>query len=1169
VRFQRLGFSAFGPFTDLSLDLSGGAPGGFHIVFGPNEAGKSSALRGVHALLFGFPERTPDAHVHPNADLRIAAALMSDTGQVVEVQRLKRRKDALRNATDAPIDEGQMSALLGGVDAQLFERLFGLDHERLRRAGEALLEDRGDVGESLFDAGSGGRGIRSVLASLEQSADEIFKVRSSKASLNVLIEAYKEARTATRDALVSPEKWLAQAEQLEAARTRLEELGERRKKLREESNTQSRLDAVLGPIAQRNALRERLDGLGVLPLLAEDAGERRVRAQRTLDEAQHERARLEREIAKKQERLAELVVPENLLGVSSDAIEKLRDRVGKFRAAEEDLPRRHEDARRHEAELQRLVSLLYPGQPLDSLEALRPSQTELSRVRKLPQRQAALLEREANALKALRALAVQRAQTAAHLAELPAPRELGVQRRVLALARGNGDVERRARDASALCEKLELQAKSKLSALGFWRGLLEAVPGLELPSDETVERFQREFAERAARAAELERDRSSLGQRLSLAAQKIKAIEGSGSVPSEAALSAARAHRDDGLRRVFGAWSRRDAPSLIDPEYEPELPLADGVVQAVKAADEHADRLRREAERVSTLAALAAEREQLTAELEALNAQKKALAEQDARAEQAWRGAWRAADIAPASPIEMRAWLARQRLLSELTQRVLDARLEAQSANRERDALSAELSLALGQPIAPGQALGALLAACEEAVETGSRAADRRLELLEALRENDRQKVEREQDLASERQALEAWQVEWRAATAKLGFAGDLSPDEVVTRLDSLSGLFDGLVQLADQRRRATRIEEDRSKFQAHVSEWIKTYAPDLAERAPDVAAEELVRRFQAAEHQRAEAEQIRTDLNEVTRSLAALQARTEQAESELEGLRITARAGELAALPAIEARVAEARGLQRQLDAVEGSLLKDEGVPLESLLAAARGVDRAALQVRLRELEEELERLDDEHQNLSAQVRDLDHGLQRYAETDAADYAQGLSVQAAEIREQALRYARLKLSSVVLQREVERYREQNQGPVLKRASALFPRLTLGSFRGLRVGVEERQIVALRDDGKEVSVDGLSEGTRYQLYLALRIASLERYLERNPPLPLVLDDILIHFDDERAAAALGVLGELSERMQILFFTHHARDLSLAAGAIPAHGLFQHGLSGPLLRNVSR
>ncbi|HEY3665667.1 MAG TPA: AAA family ATPase [Polyangiaceae bacterium] len=876
MRFLKLGFTAFGPFTGLDLDLSGGAPGGFHMIFGPNEAGKSSALRGVHDLLFGFPERTPDAHVHPNAELRIAATLAGDAGQVLHVQRLKRRKDALRDAADAPIDEGVLSSLLSGVDAPLFERLFGLDHERLQRAGEALLKDQGDVGESLFDAGSGGRGIRSVLEQLDEDADAIFKPRSSKARLNVLLDTYKDAKAVTRDALVSPEKWLSQQQKLEQERARLNELGERRKKLRELSNTQSRLLGVLGPVAQRNALREKLDALGALPLLPDDVSERRQRALRTQDEAAHERARLERELHKKQERLAELVVPENLLGVNADAIEKLRDRVGKFRAAEEDLPRRHEDARVQEAELHRLIAMLYPGQAIDSLEALRPSVTELSRVRKLPQRQAALLERVANQQKSLRILGVQRTQATAALAELSAPKDLGVQRRVLAQARASGDVDRRLREAMAAFEKLEAQALNKLSALGLWSGTLLALTGLPVPLEETLDRFQREFAERAAQAAELERDRASLAQRLAQCGQKIKAIEGSGSVPSEAALGAARAQRDDGFRRVQKAWARGDAPSLVDAEYHPELSLSESFEQAVKAADEHADRLRREAERVSMLSTLAAEREQLSAELAEISARQATLQERAESAQSAWLAAWREAGIAPTSPVEMRAWLGRQRALCELSARLDDARREVNTARAERDALGAELSRALGREPTDGSPLGPMLVACEEEALAGTRAADRRSELLDALKDIERQKAEVEQELSVEREALEAWQVEWRAATARLGFAGELSPDEVVTRLDSLQGLFDGLVKLSDQRRRATRIEEDRTKFEAHVREWTQTYAPDLQGRAPDVAAEELVRRFQAAEHHRTESGQIQADLAEITRALSALEARTE-----------------------------------------------------------------------------------------------------------------------------------------------------------------------------------------------------------------------------------------------------------------------------------------------------
>ena len=1163
MRFLKLGFTAFGPFTGLELDLSGGAPGGFHMVFGPNEAGKSSALRGVHDLLFGFPERTKDAHVHPTAELRIAATLESEAGAVLAIQRLKRRKDALRDANDAPLDESSLGALLGGVDAQVFERLFGLDHERLARAGQALLEDKGDVGESLFDAGSGGPGIRRVLTELAEHADEIFKPRSSKARLNVLLEGYKEAKAALRDAQVFPEKWQAQSLKLQTERARLEALVELRKNRRQEYAAQDRLKVTLGPIAQRQALLEKLAALGPVPALAENARERRERAQRILDEATHERARLEREAAKKRERLAELVVPENLLGVSVEAIERLRDRVGGHRTAEKDLPRRLEDVRRGEANLERLVATLYPGHTLDGIEALRPNATDLSRVRKLPQQHAALTERVSNSLKALRALGVRGAQAAQALGEIRVVADLGVKRRALATARAKGDLERRARDAKLAHAQLQSSARSKLSALGSWQGTLEALPGLAVPQDETVARFLGEFTEIAKLRAELERDSALTLQRLQQNAERISALEGSGNVPSEAALEQARARRDDGLRRVLAAWDRGDAVTAVDPEFSQGQPLSQSFEQALKAADEHADRLRREAGRVSALSQLTAERESLTRERAALEAKREALREQAQQVEAAWRKAWSAAEIEPDPPAEMRAWLTRQRALIELAARLSDAERELATAESEREVVAEELARALGQ--SASTPLAQLLAACEEAIESGTRAAQKQTELSEVLKDIERQTAEHEQELAAERAALQQWQDEWHAATVRLGFGRDLSPDEVVTRLDSVSGFFQGLDELSEHRRRARRMEQDRKEFAAHVLEWLKTYAPDLTERAPDVAAEELVRRFQAAEHHRAENAQIQADLAELSSALSALEARSEQAEAELEGLRSVAQAPDLTSLPAIEARVAEAAALTRQLDTAEAALLQEEGVPLEALLEAARGVDRAALQVRLRELEEELERLDDEIQDLNAQVRDLDAGLNRYEESDAADHAQNLSVQAAEIRDAALHYARLKLSSVVLEREVERYREQNQGPVLKRANVLFPRLTLGRFRGLRVGVEERQIVLLRDNGQEVLVDGLSEGTRYQLYLALRIASLERYLERNPPLPLVLDDVLIHFDDERAQAALGVLGELAERIQILFFTHHARDLTLAAGAIPESRLFRHGLSGALLK----
>jgi thiol-disulfide isomerase/thioredoxin len=90
---------------------------------------------------------------------------------------------------------------------------------------------------------------------------------------------------------------------------------------------------------------------------------------------------------------------------------------------------------------------------------------------------------------------------------------------------------------------------------------------------------------------------------------------------------------------------------------------------------------------------------------------------------------------------------------------------------------------------------------------------------------------------------------------------------------------------------------------------------------------------------------------------------------------------------------------------------------------------------------------------------------------------------------------------------------------------------------------------AKRADGKSLDPSELSDGTRDQLYLALRVASLERLAASGTRAPVVIDDALVHFDDERARAALVVLAELAKRLTVVFFTHHHRVVELAESAL--------------------
>lgn len=118
MRIERLGLAAYGPFSGFELDFAGARR--VELVFGANEAGKSTALRAVRGLLFGIPEQTGDAHRHPAAELAIEASLSNERGDAVFVRRRRKRKESLRDRKDEPLAEEVLARLLGGIDAAAF-----------------------------------------------------------------------------------------------------------------------------------------------------------------------------------------------------------------------------------------------------------------------------------------------------------------------------------------------------------------------------------------------------------------------------------------------------------------------------------------------------------------------------------------------------------------------------------------------------------------------------------------------------------------------------------------------------------------------------------------------------------------------------------------------------------------------------------------------------------------------------------------------------------------------------------------------------------------------------------------------------------------------------------------------------------------------------------------
>ncbi len=162
-----------------------------------------------------------------------------------------------------------------------------------------------------------------------------------------------------------------------------------------------------------------------------------------------------------------------------------------------------------------------------------------------------------------------------------------------------------------------------------------------------------------------------------------------------------------------------------------------------------------------------------------------------------------------------------------------------------------------------------------------------------------------------------------------------------------------------------------------------------------------------------------------------------------------------------------------------------------------------------------------------------------------------------------AEQYLRLRIAALVLEQRIEDYRKKNQAPVLARAGELFSKLTLGSYANLRDELDETGkpiLLGVRPNDEEVPVEGMSDGSRDQLYLALRLATLEQHLSKGEPIPFIVDDILIGFDDKRTRVCLEVLAELAAHTQVLLFTHHRRVLELAKSIDAKAGIYTHVLA---------
>ena len=522
-----------------------------------------------------------------------------------------------------------------------------------------------------------------------------------------------------------------------------------------------------------------------------------------------------------------------------------------------------------------------------------------------------------------------------------------------------------------------------------------------------------------------------------------------------------------------------------------------------------------------------------------------------------------------------REWLDERRAICDLLDQARSAGEKAdlyESAGaRHRAALSKRVAEA-GRAIPAEATLDELIELAEFIADELGADAKRRQAGERHVEEARRTLVQEEGELADATTLRGHWSQEWEQLRDDYGLDCDLAVEEASHTLRAIHDALAARDKVNGLRRRIEGIDRDRDAFADQVTKICELVAQDLLLKDPDRAVVELMTRLGEAQRTREAIDQVASQIEQQEIELRNSERQLREAQGTLNAMVAAAGAVDEANLPDVERRSTRARELQREIATCEREIAEAGEESFQDLASAAAAVTGEQLDADLSQYERNSKDLRDGRDQAREAAFKAREQLARVEQSDAAvKAADEVQQHIATARGLAESYAVAKLSSRLLRETIERYRAKHQSPMLARANELFPLLTCETFTRLDVDwndAEEPILVGRDENDRRVDVEGMSDGTREQLFLALRIAAIERYVESSGPVPVIFDDVTLESDDFRAERIFQALADLAARTQVIVFTHHRHLVALAQRVVDPDRLALHDLDdGPAQLHV--
>jgi uncharacterized protein YhaN len=387
----------------------------------------------------------------------------------------------------------------------------------------------------------------------------------------------------------------------------------------------------------------------------------------------------------------------------------------------------------------------------------------------------------------------------------------------------------------------------------------------------------------------------------------------------------------------------------------------------------------------------------------------------------------------------------------------------------------------------------------------------------------------------------------------KIGLPADWNASLARDVLGQLAAAREKLANLTELDRRIEQMEGRLAEFDPRVRRICEHLGESVDPERPEINAASLQQRLAEATQAQERRTNLEAGVAKNQSSERELSAELNDWRTKREQLLARAAASSDEEFLAIAERTRRALELDSQIQELCGQLAVARGHESEEAFSAVLDTaDAGTLQAELAELTAKL----NSQQVAADQARETAGSLRcQFEELDGSNLAalmqERMAQQQAKLATEIHRFVPLVFARHLLQAAIKRFERENQPEMIKGISRMLATMTRGRYIEIERPTSDRAaLYILGKDGTERSPDQLSTGTREQLYLAIRLGYVLHYCRQAEPLPIVMDDVLVNFDAERATATLEALRDVSQQAQILFFTCHQHVVDIVQQVFP-------------------